>query len=350
MPWETKDVERHFKGLSDREKRMWCHVANGALEAGDDDGTACHKANGVVKKNRIKEHIEALLFSKVRAMVEELAKQEIANIFEGALGNQPEGVLEKHGWKQVSRNGDKKVFTHPDKANHEIHVSHGSGSWRHYDGDECLGAGFTGEKMRKHLGEETLSEADPHPRVETDHMGKPVIPNRQHFHNYYSDMQSHHIKSALQAAHDRWKQADAEHQAARSAAAANRDKAAGERLRMAQANLRAASTDMAVGKQVLRAKQGKEKKKITKSNKKIAAKTKGAQKFVGGLFKKNPMMKAVVRHVVGALMPKQKKIDAPEPTKSTKFKRNKPMKPKSSPFLVKKKVKPHFVQQPKSVK
>lgn len=58
MPWTEDDVERHNKGLSAREKRQWCHVANGALESGDDDGTAITKANGVVKKGRISESEE----------------------------------------------------------------------------------------------------------------------------------------------------------------------------------------------------------------------------------------------------------------------------------------------------
>ena len=180
MPWKESDVEKHFKGLSPREKRQWCHVANGALESGHDDGTACHMANGVVKKNRIVSHTESLLYQKAIAMIEAVRMQEVAAVFEGALDNEPEGVLEKHGWKQTSKKGDRKIYTHPKKTGHEIHVdSHGG--WRHYDGENCLRAGFTGEKMRKHLGEELLLCSDPMPRVEIDHMGKPVIPNHQQY-------------------------------------------------------------------------------------------------------------------------------------------------------------------------
>lgn len=49
-----------------------------------------------------------------------------------------------------------------------------------------------------------LFEADPKPRVEKDHLGKPVVPNRQQFLMYFQDMQADHIKDALENAHERW--------------------------------------------------------------------------------------------------------------------------------------------------
>jgi uncharacterized protein YdaT len=82
MPWTVKDVERHNKGLSAREKRQWCHVANGALESGDDDGTAITKANGVVKKGRIVSQAEALLYKKASRLIELVRMQEIASLME----------------------------------------------------------------------------------------------------------------------------------------------------------------------------------------------------------------------------------------------------------------------------
>lgn len=131
MPWTVKDVERHNKGLSAREKRQWCHVANGALESGDDDGTAITKANGVVKKGRIESHTEALLYKKASRLIELVRMQEIA----------------------------------------------------------------------------ALMEADPRPRVEKDHQGKPVIPTREQYAQYFQDMQAKYIQAALEKAHELWKDA-----------------------------------------------------------------------------------------------------------------------------------------------
>jgi Putative phage serine protease XkdF len=56
MPWTTADVDSHKKGLSDKQKRQWVHVANSALKrcqgAGesDCDGRAIRQANSVVSK------------------------------------------------------------------------------------------------------------------------------------------------------------------------------------------------------------------------------------------------------------------------------------------------------------
>ena len=134
MPWTVDDVERHNKGLSDKEKRQWVHVANGALEAGDDDGTAITKANGVVKKGRIESHVEALLYKKANRMIETVRMQEIA----------------------------------------------------------------------------ALMEADPRPRVEFDIDGKPVIPTREQYAQYFQDMQAKHIKDVVDRAHEMWKGAKAD--------------------------------------------------------------------------------------------------------------------------------------------
>ena len=56
MPWSVGDVDRFKKGLSDKQKRQWVHVANGALKrckakGGDTskcDGKAVRQANSVV--------------------------------------------------------------------------------------------------------------------------------------------------------------------------------------------------------------------------------------------------------------------------------------------------------------
>ena len=56
MPWKTEDVERHKKGLSDKDKRQWVATANSALKAclADDgdtekcEGRAIRIANAAV--------------------------------------------------------------------------------------------------------------------------------------------------------------------------------------------------------------------------------------------------------------------------------------------------------------
>ncbi len=64
MPWTVADVERHNKGLSDKQKRQWVHVANGALQRclseGRDSKTceasAIKQANAVVSKKDVAMH------------------------------------------------------------------------------------------------------------------------------------------------------------------------------------------------------------------------------------------------------------------------------------------------------
>jgi hypothetical protein len=378
MPWTVDDVERHNKGLSAREKRQWCHVANGALEAGDDDGTAITKANGVAKKGRIqeteeteasekaetaskladetgksrhhndayhlhrnaaflhmnagnrekevhhrqqaqsheltsrycKESIESRLYAKATALVENVRMQVVADVFEGV--EQPESVLGTHGWKQSSEKGDRKIYTHPTKTGHEIHVdSHGG--WRHYDGDKCLQAGFTGEKMRKHLGEAVLAEADPKPRVEIDHMGKPVIPNRQQYLMYFQDMQAGHIKQSVLNAHASWAAAEKTALAARQAALSNKSQAAKEHAASAAAHLKALGMEMSVANMVMKQKQTKENKLTRKSNQKIKQRTSTANKFVNIATKKqSPMVKMLAKAAVKTFMQKPKDVQKPK--------------------------------------
>jgi hypothetical protein len=50
MPWTTKDASRHFKGLSDAEKRLWVAVANEQLANHGDKGRAIREANMVVDR------------------------------------------------------------------------------------------------------------------------------------------------------------------------------------------------------------------------------------------------------------------------------------------------------------
>lgn len=57
MPWTTEDVDKHKKGLTDKQKAQWVRIANAALEAckkkgGEDcEGSAIRQASGVVGNN-----------------------------------------------------------------------------------------------------------------------------------------------------------------------------------------------------------------------------------------------------------------------------------------------------------
>jgi hypothetical protein len=85
--------------------------------------------------------------------------------------------------------------------------------------------------------EDVLSEADPLPRVEKDIDGKPVIPTRDQFVQYFQDMQGHHIQQHMNASKDRWE----------TAAKEARDKADA----YAKAQHQAHGTEQAVAKEVL---------------------------------------------------------------------------------------------------
>ena len=340
---------------------MIIYVANGALEAGDDDGTACHKANGVVKKNRIKEALETLLYQKASAMIEAVQMQVVAELFEAAskdglfkrkcngpncdvitkheatysdddkpilrctncgletprkvktvkesMEGEPEGVLSKHGWKVAGKAGDNTHYVHPEKKG-QIHVSR-NGNWRHYDQNgECLQAGFTGEKLRKHLGESVLNEADPRPRVERDHKGRPVVPTRQHYLNYFQDMHHEHVKAALHDARNRWDAAAKEADDAKAAHSQQHNASSEERHRLAQAHLKALGHEMAVGKSVLKSKRAK----LNQANKKTFKKAKQHHKTVQGVTKgvakavlgKTPLATFLGKHIANRFAPQPK--------------------------------------------
>lgn len=59
MPWGIDDVDRHNKGLTDKQKRQWVGVANSALQSCLDEGrerdvceaSAIKQANSVVRKD-----------------------------------------------------------------------------------------------------------------------------------------------------------------------------------------------------------------------------------------------------------------------------------------------------------
>ena len=84
MPWTVNDVDRHYKGLTDKQKRQWVHVANGALERGDEDGVAIRKANGAVNNSKV----EAVLYNLAGQYVNAVRLQEAANFFDGVLLNE----------------------------------------------------------------------------------------------------------------------------------------------------------------------------------------------------------------------------------------------------------------------
>ena len=310
MPWTTQDVEKHNKGLTDHQKSVWVEVANKSLGKSGDDASAIRIANSVVKKmHETETTIEAKLYNKASKLIDAVRLQEIAALFEASpLDNEPEGVLRKHGWKVSREHGDRTIYTHPEKSGHEIHLTRKSGDWNHFDkAGKTVKGGFTGEKLKHHLGEEVLAEADPKPRVEKDHLGKPVIPTRQQYLMYFQDMQASHIKDAIRSAHDRWAKAEKDAEESKAAAADKKDKAATERAQMAYAVMKALGVEVAVGHTVLRSKERKVSKIKKKENRKIQTHNKGVQKFVksfaGGLSGKSPLIQALAHHLTSKLLP-----------------------------------------------
>jgi len=56
MPWDVSGVEKHIKGLTDKQKAKWCRIANSVLKTciadngKDCDGTAVRVANSSFDK------------------------------------------------------------------------------------------------------------------------------------------------------------------------------------------------------------------------------------------------------------------------------------------------------------
>jgi len=58
-------------------------------------------------------------------------------------------------------------------------------------------------KMQEAAG--ILNEADPKPRVEKDHEGKPVVPTTDQYKEYFEAMAAEHIQAQLDTVKERWK-------------------------------------------------------------------------------------------------------------------------------------------------
>lgn len=54
MPWNSRDVGRHYQGASGHEKRIWVAVANAQIQRGKDEATAIKSANAQVDKYKAK--------------------------------------------------------------------------------------------------------------------------------------------------------------------------------------------------------------------------------------------------------------------------------------------------------
>lgn len=54
MPFNSRDVSKHYKGATGHEKRIWAAVANSQLERTGDEGTAIASANAQVNKYKAK--------------------------------------------------------------------------------------------------------------------------------------------------------------------------------------------------------------------------------------------------------------------------------------------------------
>lgn len=92
MPWTPNDVDKHYGDLTDKQKRQWCHVANGALENGDDDGTAIKKASGAVNNSRM----ESVLYTKAAAYMNAARVRAAARFWEEVLNEaDPKPRVEK---------------------------------------------------------------------------------------------------------------------------------------------------------------------------------------------------------------------------------------------------------------
>ena len=197
MPWTVDDVERHNKGLSTREKRQWVHVANGALESGDDDGTAITKANGVVKKGRVSESSEddASSFANMLSDRAKKSKSKFDHQLAHGLHKAAAELQQSAGNTKLSKKHLKAAKYHATQKMIE--------SILYKKASRLI-------EIVRMQEVATLLEADPRPRVEFDIDGKPVIPTRQQFTQYFQDMQAKHIKDAVDRAHDMWKSAKAD--------------------------------------------------------------------------------------------------------------------------------------------
>lgn len=54
MPWNSRDVSKHYKGASNHERRIWVAVANSELQRTGDEGRAIASANSQVNNYKAK--------------------------------------------------------------------------------------------------------------------------------------------------------------------------------------------------------------------------------------------------------------------------------------------------------
>jgi hypothetical protein len=75
------------------------------------------------------------------------------------------------------------------------------------------------EAYKRQNSNRLLNEADPHPKVEKDRHGNPVIPSREAYSQYFETMAAKYIQDQICRCQERWQQLtdDPKHRAERQA-------------------------------------------------------------------------------------------------------------------------------------
>jgi hypothetical protein len=95
MPWGIDDVDKHHKGLSDHQKKVWVAVANSVLSKTGDDGSAIRQANSAANRAGISEGFETVLYAKAADLIEAIRLQEAANFWGALHESDPKPRVEK---------------------------------------------------------------------------------------------------------------------------------------------------------------------------------------------------------------------------------------------------------------
>ena len=268
MPWTVADVEKHHKGLSDHQKKIWVEVANSVLAKTGDDASAIRQANGTA--NRMNEDSSADATIIANAASERALKTN--KKFDHTIANKLH-LIAAHLHSDEFPPNHKAAKYHSAKAkehslieNFEL-VLYAKAA----DMIETIrlqeAALFWGELV-------PLQESDPRPRVEKDIKGQPVIPTDDQYKEYFAGMNAAHIETMVNNARSRW-----------SVAASDAEKTALAR-------------EMKAGQEVLKTKTLGDSAEAPKEDKKKLARYKAIHTSIKQIAGKNPFLHMIAKHVV----------------------------------------------------
>jgi len=101
-----------------------------------------------------------------------------------------------------------------------------------------------------------IAEADPKPAVWKDHEGKPLIPTKDEWVEYFENLAAEHVQAQLKAARERWSDAETKNDSAKQSTEHDKSEATVRAANLAQAELTALDMEIKAATSAIKNKKG----------------------------------------------------------------------------------------------